>query len=133
MCWLVGGFPKLGVFLLHSDGDGRKASEEREAKELGCFYVQTDMEGARSGLSLVIFLSGPIGPNPPNFSGPDKETAGPVYYTVLCSQIVVFYSGYYVKKTQANHSPCISHSDLTISTIKQLWLSWASWRVRARK
>ena len=47
---------------------------------------------------LVIFLSGPIGPDPPNFSGPDKETAGPVCYTVLCSQIVVFYSGYYVKK-----------------------------------
>ena len=53
---------------------------------------EEEKEGVLAGLFLVIFLSGPVGPAPQNFSGPDKETAGPV----LCSPIVVFYSGWYV-------------------------------------
>ena len=38
----------------------------------------------------------------------------------------------HVKKTRESHSPCLSYSDLTISTIKQIWLSWASCKVRVR-
>ena len=42
-----------------------------------------------AGLSLVISLSGPTGPAPPNFSVPDTGTAGPVKSILLFFPIVL--------------------------------------------
>ena len=47
-----------------------------------CIYTYT-------GLSLVISLSGPTGPAPPNFSVPDTGTAGPVKSILLFFPIVL--------------------------------------------